>query len=398
MSGSVTAYSAGVETTDVQLSYIAESTWATAPNSAAQAIRITGESLSGSKQRTRPNEITGTRRVSPAVTQQEAAGGAINFNLSYGTFDDLFAGVLGGDWGTALNINGVAGDITAAATGNKLTSTTAGKFTAITVGQWIKLAGFTASSGANNGYYRVSVKTSDTDITLAGKTLVNETPAGTAAQIRGAMLRNGDLVKSYFFQKRLASNLWLRYPGLMFSGMTLSGGVGQFFSGTFNTVAKEELNQTAGAGTGSVTAAPTGGFFDAVASFGGVQIDDTALAAVVNSVSLEVGREGAGMDYGMGSASAQGARWGQVSVGGSLELYFKDFTQYTLFKNETRARVAWRMGDVAGNAYIVTLAGANLLNPQITAGGPNQPVMARFTIEGGNDNALTAIQIDRFAA
>lgn len=398
MSGSVTAYSAGVETTDVQLSYIAESAWSTAPSSAATAIRITGESLSGAKQRTRPNEITGVRRVSPAVTQQESAGGAINFNLSYGTFDDLFAGVLGGDWTAALTIDGVSGDISTVASGNKLTSTTAGKFTAVTEGQWIKLSGFTASSGANNGYYRVATKTSATELVLAGKTVVDETPSGTDAKVRGSMLRNADLVKSFFFQKKLASNLWLRYPGLMFAGMTLSGGVGQFFSGAFQAVAKEETNETAAAGNGSVNAAPVGGFFDAVAAFGGVQIDDTALGAVVNAVSLEITRDGAGMDYGMGSAAAQGARWGQVQVGGVVEIYFKAFTEYAFFKTEARKRVAWRMSDAAGNAYIATLAGANLMNPQITAGGPNQPVLARFAIEGGNDLSLPAIQLDRFAA
>lgn len=398
MSGSVTAYSAGVETTDVQLSYIIESAWGVAPNSAAQAIRITGESLAGQKQRTRPNEITGARRVSPAVTQQESAGGGLNFNLSYGTFDDLFAGVFGADWTAALSIVGIAADISTVAAGNKLTSTLASKFTNIAVGQWIELRGFSASAGVNNGFYRVAAKTSNQDITLAGKTVINETPAGTAALVRGSMLRNGDLVKSFFFQKRLASNLFLRYPGVMFSGMTLQGGVGQFFTGTLQSAAKEELNQTAAAGSGSINAAPTGGFFDSVASFGGVQIDDTALAAVVNSVSLELSREGAGMDYGMGSAAAQGARWGQVQAGGSIELFFRDFTEYARFKSEARGRVAWRMRDQGGNHYIATLDGSNLMNPQIVAGGPNQAVMARFAIEGGNDLSLPAVQLDRFAA
>jgi hypothetical protein len=402
MSGSVTGYQAGVETTDVQLSYILEAAWGTTPNAAATAIRITGESLTGQKARTRPNEITGARRVSAALTTQESAGGGINFNLSYGTFDDFFAGVLGNDWSAAQTIAGVAADITATTGTNVLSSTTSNKFQNILEGQWIELRGFAAGSGANNGFYRVATKTNNQSLTLAGRPIAStETPAATSAQVRTAgMLRNGDMVKSYFAQKRLASNLWLRYPGLMFGGMTLSGGVGQFFSGSFQALAREELNQTAAGGNGTVNAAPTGGFFDCVAGFGGVQIDDAAVTAVVNSVALNITREGAGMDYGMGSAAAQGARWGQLSAGGQVEIFFRDFTHYTLFKNETRSRIAWRMREQGGvnNNYIVTLAGANLMNPQITAGGPNQPVMARFDIEGGNDIALPAIQIDRFAA
>jgi len=44
------------------------------------------------------------------------------------------------------------------------------------------------------------------------------------------------------------------------------------------------------------------------------------------------------------------------------------------------------------------LPGANLMNPSIPVQGPNQTMMATFDIEGGNDMALAALQIDRFAA
>jgi hypothetical protein len=400
MSGSVTGYQAGIETTETTFSYVPEATWGTAPNSAFTALRITSESLSGSKARTRPNEITGSRRVSPSVTQSEQASGSINFNLSYGTFDDFFAGALGGDWTTAQIIAGVSGDITVTTGTNVLSSTTSNKFQNLVEGQWIELRGFTAGSGANNGYYRIATKTNNQSLTLAGRLIAStETPAGTAASVRNAgMLRNGDLVKSFHLQNRFAAALWLRYAGAMVSSLSLSGGTGQFFTGSLNIAARDEVSAITAAGNGTVTAAPTGGFFDSVAAFGGVQIDDTALSAAVNSVALTVSREGAGMDYGMGSAAAQGARWGQVQVAGQIELYFKDFTQYALFKNETRSRVAWRKRDPQGNNYIFTLPGANLMNPNIQAGGPNQAILARFDIEGGNDLALPAVQIDRFAA
>jgi hypothetical protein len=38
------------------------------------------------------------------------------------------------------------------------------------------------------------------------------------------------------------------------------------------------------------------------------------------------------------------------------------------------------------------------MNPNIQVGGPNQAILARFDIEGGNNLSLPAIQIDRFAA
>lgn len=400
MSGSVTGYQAGIETTETQLSYLAESVWGTTPSAAFAALRTTGSSLQGSKSRTRPNEITGSRRVSSSITQQEQASGSINFNLSYGTYDDFFAGALGNDWTAAQTIAGVAGDITVTITTNVLSSTTSNKFQNLVEGQWIELRGFTASAGANNGYYRIATKTNNQSLILAGRAVAStETPSGTAASVRNAgMLRNADMVKSYTIQNRFASNLFLRYAGSMIGGFSLSGSVGQEFRGSFNIVSRDEVSATTAAGNGTINAAPTGGFFDSVASFGGVQIDDTALAAAVNLVSLNVSREGAGMDYGMGSATAQGARWGQVLVAGQIEVFFKDFTQYALFKSEARSRISWRKRDPQGNSYIFTLPGANLMNPSIPVQGPNQAITATFDIEGGNDMALAALQIDRFAA
>lgn len=400
MSGSVTGYQAGIETTETQLSYVPESAWGTTPNSAFTALRITSESLSGSKARTRPNEITGSRRVSPSVTQSEQASGAINFNLSYGTFDDFFAGALGNDWTAAQTIVGAAADITVTTGTNVLSSTTSNKFQNLVEGQWIELRGFTAGSGANNGFYRIATKTNNQSLTLAAKTIAStETPAGTAASVRNAgMLRNGDMVKSYTIQNRFASNLWLRYAGSMIGGFSLSGGVGQYFNGSFNIAARDEVSATTAAGNATVNPAPTGGFYDSISAFAGVLIDDTPPGSAVTRLALNVSREGAGMDYGMGSATAQGARWGQLLVSGQIEIFFRDLTQYNLFKAETRSRISWRQRDPQGNSYIFTLPGANLMNPNIQVQGPNQAIMARFDIEGGNDASLPSIQIDRFAA
>lgn len=395
---SVTGYQAGVETTDVQLSYGLETAWSTLPAVAFKALRITGESMAGQKQRTRFNEITGVRQVSPSVTQQESAGGGINFNLSYGTFDDLMAVTLGNDWTTALAIDGIAGDISTVASGNKLTSTLAGKFDNIVVGQFIRLYGFTASSGANNGIYRVSVKTSGQDITLAGKTVVNETPAGTNAKIRGSMLRNGNQVQSLYLQKKTGAGQFFRYPGVMFGGMTLQGGIGQAFTGSFTSMAKEETFNATDASTGAIVDAPTGGFFNAVAAFGGVQLNDVAIDAVVQSCNLNVTREGAAMDYGMGSASALGARWGQVSVGGTLSVLFRNENIYNLFKSEAQRLVSFTMRDPQDNAYAVSLPATALMNGSPQAGGPNQTVTSSFTLEGAQDLASHAIQIDRLPA
>lgn len=395
-----TGYQAGVETNQVQLSYGVESVWGTAPSTTFQALRITGESLADSKSRARPNEINTTREVSAAVTTQESATGSINYAFSYGTFDDLISVVLGSDWGGAQTIAGVAADITLTnltSTTATLSSTTSSKFLNIAVGQWIRLLGFTNTG--NNGFARVSAKASNqslTVVTLAAA--VTETPTGTNAQVRSQTITNGTQFKSLYLQKKLSSSLWLRYAGAYVSSWTLSGGLGQFLSGSFGILAQNEVNQTTTADTGGIVAAPTGKVFDPVTGFYGVLRNEAVLAATVDSFSLSVNNGGAALEFGMGSSTAAGVLAGTLEVTGTLKVYFKDFTLYTIFKNETAGALEFIMRDASSNAYVITIPNATIMNPQIVAGGPGQAVYATFNIEGNPQTAGGTIIVDKLPA
>lgn len=393
-----TGYSAGVQSDAVEISYAPEATWGTLPAVAFQAIRATGESLSGQKQRQRPNEMNPSRQASAAITTQESAGGGINWALSYGTYDDLLAAVMGSTWSTALAIDSITTDISFVAASNKMTSTLAGKFSSISVGQWIKVSGATTSSGANNGFYRVSAKTSATDVTLAGKTLIDETSAAGNIKVRGSMIRNGTIFQSFHLQKKLASALFLRYPGAYPNSASLSAGMGQFLQGSFNFLAKSEADATTDASTGSVVAAPTGKVHDPVAGFGGIQLDDTNISAVAGSISLDMQNDGAAANYGLGSAAAQGVIPGTFTASGKLSTYFRDFDLYARFKAETGGPLAFRTLDADLNAYVVTVLNSTIMNPKIVAGGPNQAVLAEFDIEGNPSSYGPTLQVDRFPA
>lgn len=395
-----TGYQAGVETSATQLSYAVEAVWGTLPATQFQAIRYMRESLAGQKQRQRPQEIITTREMSAAVTTQETAAGGIDFALSYGTYDDLFSVALGADWQAAQAIAGVTGDITltnVSSTSATLSSTTAGKFTALNVGQWVRLLGFT--NAANNGFYRVTAKASATSLTLASLVpTVTETPAGAAAQVRASTIANGTLFKSVYLQQQLSASLFLRYPGTFVSGFTLTGGVGNFIGGSFTVAAQNETNATTNASTGAVMAAPSGRVHDSVGNFGGVYLNETALAAVVDQFSIQVQNTGAQAQFGMGSAAAAGMLQGVIEVTGNVRMFFKDFTYYTRFKSEALGALEFITKDPAGNAYVVTVLNAALMNPKIEAGGPGQAVYAAFDLEGNPASGGGTIQLDRLPA
>lgn len=393
-----TGFQAGVESNDSLMSYGIEAVWGTAPASQFQAIRYTSESLSGSKNRSRPGEINPTGEASAAVTQSESAAGAINYALSYGTYDDFMSIVLGADWQAPQVIVGVAADIAltnTSATSATLISTTAGKFTNIAAGQWIRLLGFT--NAANNGFYRVATKVSALSLVLTSLvSTVTETPTGVLANVRASTLANGTQFKSVSLQQKLATGtMYLRYPGTFFTTWTLSSSVGQFVSGAFTALAQSESSSTTDQSTGAVLAAPSGKVHDSISGIGGVLYNDVAISAVVDTFSLNVTRTGAAAQYGIGSAASQGVTRGTLEVSGSLKVYFRDFTQYALFKSEAAGRISFITKDAAGNAYVITLQSATLMNPNVTVSGPGAAVMGTFTIEGNPQAAGGTIQIDR---
>jgi hypothetical protein len=383
-----TGFNAGVESNDVEVSYGKETAWGTKPAVAFTAVRYTSESFGGSKSRSRPGEIRTDFQAAPAVTTQETATAGMNFALSAGTYDDFLAGLCGNDWSTTLAVGGT--DVAGTATG--YSTVTASKFTPVSVGQWIRVAGF--SNAANNGYKRVTGVTGTT-ITTAQAGAIEA--AGPTVTIAGSRLTNGTAFQSFHVQKKLASALFLVYPGTFWTSGSVSAATGQFMTGSLTGVSQVESKATTTQSTGAVVAAPVGRVNDTVSGFLGLEVNNTAITSVVDQITVNINRDGAQAQYGLGSSLAQGMLRGTVTVTGSVRVYFKTFTEYDLYKSEAYTSVSYRTVDSVGAGYQITLPSATLMNPRITAGGPGQSVMAEFDLEGNPSPTLGyTVQIDRF--
>ena len=91
----------------MQLAYIAETNWGVTPSTPVfTPLRVTGESLKINREGVVSEEIRADRSVSDIIQVGGSADGGFNFELSYGTFDDLLAGLLCSDWGTNVLKNG----------------------------------------------------------------------------------------------------------------------------------------------------------------------------------------------------------------------------------------------------------------------------------------------------
>lgn len=395
-------YQAGIETNVVELSYVSESTWGTLPSSQFQAVRFTSESLKRTKTRQRPGEVPVNREAPAALTTQVAAGGSVGFALSYGTFDDWLAGLLGADWGSAQTINGSSGDITltnVSSTSATLSSTTSNKFQNLTVGMWIRILGFTNS--ANNDFWLVTAKASNVSLTVLKATAgapVTETPSGAAAKVRAQTIVNSTLFKSFYMQKKLSSSLYMRYPGCYITRGTLQGSVGSFLSGSFDVFAKDEEKAISNASTGSVLAAPTGRVNDPVTGWRGCFFTGVPAGVALTEFSLSFENTQANGEFAMGSEAAAGVMPGYLTASGSFSAYFKDSTLYDRFTADTAANTSFISTDADSQAYVISLLNANIVDASVTATGPNGALIARYTLEGNPRSTTGTVQIDKLPA
>lgn len=394
-----TNYQAGIETTNVQVSYGQENNYGVPPSVPFQALRLTGESLAGQKTRSRPGEILTTGEVAAATTTQEMASGSINFALSYGTYDDFFSGVLRNDWSASRVVTGASGDITLSAgavnTVRTLTATTS-KFAGIPVGAWVRVLGFTANPLVND-YWQVTANTGTVLSILLPMATTSETPGGSAVVVKSSTLTNGTMFKSFTVQKQFSPNLFLQYPGVFVSGFSISGSNGNYLSGSFTLMAQQELSGTTSLSAGSVVAAPTGRVHDPVGGFQGVFLNGLPIPATVDSFQIDVSSSGAAQEFGMGSSGAAGQIMGLLEAKGTMKVYFRDFSLYSRFKSELGGVLTFITADPSGSAYAITLLNATIMNPSIVAGGPSQAVYASFNVEGNPQSGGGTVQIDRLS-
>ena len=421
-----TGYNAAIDTNDLSMSYVAEAAWGVTPATPAwQNIRLESEGFSGSKTRTRPNEIDPSGQSSAAITTKEEATGSLNFSVSAGLpFNVMLASSLNGVWTTPVSYSGSDVAITAASIPNRTCTltATAGAFTttnALVIGQFIKV--FAAGTDSADCSFTARVLT----VAAASLTLdcvssatikISLAAAMGACTIKGSMLRNGTTVNTFSFQKKLSAALFLRYTGAFPTGGSLDVGTGDYLKGTMAFLCKDETSATTEIASATYTAASTGTVIDSVKGIGvvwrGVDTGTTpgvpaVLAGTTQKAGIKWNKEGAASQYGMGSAAALGMRSGKMLITGTLSTYFLNFTLFSQYTNEQAGPVSWSALDGLDHAsatkgYVFTICNATIMNPKITAGGPGQDVMADFEVEGNPDISSTQIfggktfQVDYF--
>lgn len=383
-----------------QLYYAKESVFGTTPAVAFQEMRFTGEGLNKNIENILSNEIRSDRQVTDLIQVDADVTGAINFELSYGAFDDfLEAALYSAGWSTTVAVSRT--DIDASSVDNSF-NTAAGDFTTenISVGQWIEVRGF-STNAVNNGYFKV-VSVATLKIVVEGATLVTET-AGDTITMAGSMIRNGVTQTSFTIEKEFSDKTqFFLYNGMIVGTMDLNFNVKEILAGAMNFEGTDLNIAQVTSSTGGPTAASANQIMNSVSHFkrlreGGSEIN-TSASYFVSDVGINLSNA-LRPQKALGVLGSTDIGAGRATIEGALKGYFEDEVFTEKFLNGTETSLDWYVEDNAGNAYYFTLPRIKLATNAVNAQGIDQDVLVDATYQALRDPTTDCmIQIDRFAA
>lgn len=352
---------------------VPESSWGETPDTPAfDLVRITGTTLGLSRDSMQSEEIRSDRQISDFRGGANQVGGDINFELSYGSFDELMKAVLmSDDWTPVAD----SGETTIDATASGFTRVS-GDFLedGFEVGQEVIASGFTETE--NNGRFEItSVDETTMDVTpLEGQTLTSESGAGDE-QIATAneVIKAGTTRHSYTFMRHFAdlpggSNPYYIYTGVEVNNLQLQVSANAMITGTLTVVGKgQETASSEPSGTTYNPASTT----SPLDSFSGELKENGSTIAVITEIQLNL-ENGLEPRFVVGSKDSINPSSGRSNCSGTITAYFEDSTLVDKFLNETESSIEFSLPDNAGNQLKVTLPRIKYTGgqPDVSGEGP----------------------------
>lgn len=365
-----------------------ETVWGETPSVSNKMtdLNLTNENLSQRTNTELSNNIRSDGNVSNINRVGISANGDIGVEMNYGNaLDMLFEGSLKGNFATEFSISS-ATTLAAVATGNKFTDSANG-FGNIIVGQFIKTSGFSNSS--NNGYFRVTAKTNNGDITVEGATLVDES-AGPSISMKGTLLKNGTTDQSFLVEiERNDINSFKYFTGMRVGQCQFSFVPNQLVTGSFGLRGKSMGVATSTQGDGSPNAAATTRSMNSVDNVKGVFKGSALSTLDITNFSFSISPQLRDKPA-INNLEMVGVGSGRITSEITLEAYLEDNTLLNEYLNFTETSLAIIAEDAAGNAYIFDFPNVVPADGESSTGGIDQDVLQRFTFRASVDTDLNA--------
>ena len=394
----------------VRLAYVVESIPGTTPTTPAlQIVRLTGESLDVTRENIVSSELRADRNVMDLIQVGGGAGGGVEFELSYGTYDDLLASALQGSWSGGSSavanrivtltdmVNGVYSIANQPATPARITVTRTVAGSADTAGK-ITITGTDTSDNP----ITEDIVPGATGVAVSGRKIFKTvslvvgsgwTSDGTADQITvgvaamATVLKNGSTPMSFTLERTLldlSPNAYFRFKGMQANGFSLTCATKEIVKGSFDFLGMSGEAAEAAIAGATYFDATTGEVMDAASGFAGFSV--AGLSGVhVSSLSLDA-TNNLRAPTAAGSVDALGIGAGRFELSGSIEAYFEDIKLYEAFLNGDATALAFTLGSTAGEKYTFTIPKLKFETGTVQAQGNDSDIMASMTYRGLYDS------------
>ena len=375
----------------VALRQVAEVTWGTTPATPTlEAVRFTSESLNYNADFITSEEIRADRMTPDTIQVSSQAGGDINGEWSYATYDEFIASAMYGAWATTATAEGAQTDISITKTPGSpnvwtLDSAALADFTdnSFVVGQFIKVTGFVTAGT----FYAEVTSISTLSLGINPLTDVSSEIAGASVVVAPLdYVRNGTLKTSFTIQKAFTDlstiELW-NFTGARVSTWNLELATGSILTTSFGILAKDAaMTETQFAGA-VVNTANTNTVLNAVDNVAAIVFDGDpgGTTFYFNSLSINLDNALRGQEA-VGTLGLIGVEAGRLQLTGSVELYFENSSLFDKFRSATAFSLTFQAQDASGNVYLVTIPRAKYTSMEIVAGGNDQDIFASAQFEG----------------
>lgn len=366
------------------VAYGVETDYGVIPAVKGKKLRITGESLAQTIEKSQSEEIDASRQTRGMFLTNASVAGNLDAELSAQEFDTLFEAALLSSW-SAFGTNGTsaAANFTVDPVTKKITYTAAptgaNALTQLKPGQFISLGG-ASTTKKNQKPVRVTAVTA-TEITYSGAELVAQT--GLATISTGA-LTNGVNRKSLTLEKFFAEKgLYYVYSGMQLNQFTLSVTAREAVKISFEFLGKDAEQKSVASFTTPYTESLDHPIIDSILGMKDVLFNGQPITSMgsagVKSFELTFSNNMEGQE-GIGVLGNVDVMLGDVSCTVSMEIYADDGNFYAAALAQTRFEVAAALYDSNGKGYAFRMPSVEFTSNQPQAASKNQALT--FTLEG----------------
>jgi len=309
--------------------------------------------------------------IDDVVRANIGVSGDINFELTASNFDTFMQYALqSAGWSSPVVLATESSTISFATSDNSINDSGNG-FGSAVVGQWIRITG--ASNAANNGLAKVVSKTAG-KIVCSNITFVLESAGdGDVSITMGAQIVNGVSLSSIHAERKYEdlTNIFARYAGLCFEGMSLAVNSEAMITGSFSLMGKSETSAAASFGSG-YTAPSNKSVMNAVDHVKKVTVGGTVTGVTALSFALANNLRGRTQVASLGPVSVGS---GTCDVSGTAQLYFATQTLMDKYLNFESTTLSLCIDD-GTNAFVFEFPNIRFTSGKRVAGGVNQDIIA----------------------